>query len=387
VSSRPLRRLYAAAFASTFDRFATPPLLAAIAATYGVPVGEAVSAASAYFLLYGLSQPLWALLSDRIGRVRVMRLALVAGGLLGAVAAAAPALWLLAALRGATGALLGAVVPATLVHLGDVVGEDRARQRALGDVVGANGAATGLATVLAGLAAELVSWRLAFVGSGLLAVAAGLAVGRLGEAPLPPRRGPLEAYRAVLRSPWAVAVVGLALVEGAIIFGGITFLPAAVEAAGSSPAVAGLALAAFGAGSVAWTRLLGRATRRLGAPALVVLGAGLAAGGFAVAAAEPAVGGVVVAAALVAGGYGFMHTTLQTWATAVLPGLRASVVALFAAGLFCGAGVGAELLAPLADAGDFDALFAVLAAAVVPLGAVAALARRAWRPPPPSAGR
>jgi MFS family permease len=173
--------------------------------------------------------------------------------------------------------------------------------------------------------------------------------------------------------------VGLAGVEGAIIFGGITFLPAAVEAAGSTEAVAGLALAAFGAGSVVWTRLLGRATRRMGAPALILLGAGLAAAGYAVAAAEPALAGVVVAAFLVAGGYGFMHTTLQTWATGLLPGLRASVVALFAAGLFCGGAVGAELLAPLADRGDWGALFGLLAVAAVPLGAVAALARGAWR--------
>ncbi len=314
-----------------------------------------------------------------MGRVRVIRLALVTGGLLGALAAAAPALWALAALRGAAGALFGAVVPATLVYLGDVVAEDGPRQRALGDVVGTNGAAMGLATLAAGLAADLVSWRLAFVGSGLLAVAVGLGVGALAEGPRPPRRGPLEAYRGVLASPWALAVVGLALVEGAIIFGGTTFLPAAVEAAGSSEAVAGLALAAFGAGSVLWTRLLGRATRRLAAPSLILLGAGLAAAGYAVAAVEPALLGVVVAAFLVAGGYAFMHTTLQTWATGVLPGLRASVVSLFAAGLFCGGAAGAELLAPLADRGDWAGLFGLLALALGPLGAVAALARGAWR--------
>jgi hypothetical protein len=88
---------------------------------------------------------------------------------------------------------------------------------------------------------------------------------------------------------------------------------------------------------------------------------------------------VVVAAFLVAGGYGFMHTTLQTWATGLLPGLRASVVSLFAAGLFCGGALGAEVLAPLADEGRWGLLFGLLAVAVVPLGLVAALVRAAWR--------
>jgi hypothetical protein len=43
--------------------------------------------------------------------------------------------------------------------------------------------------------------------------------------------------------------------------------------------------------------------------------------------------GVGIAAVLVGGGFAFMHSTLQTWATEVVPEARATVISLFAAAL------------------------------------------------------
>ena len=57
VRSDPQWRLRAAAFLSSFDRFMIPPLLVPIAAEFGVSLGTAAIAASAYFVAYGLSQP------------------------------------------------------------------------------------------------------------------------------------------------------------------------------------------------------------------------------------------------------------------------------------------------------------------------------------------
>src|SRR5215203_3513854 len=85
----PLQLLRAAAFVSTFDRFTIAPMLVTIAAALGVSLEQAAAAASVYFLLYGLMQPVWGMLSDRLGRARVMRLALLAAlvpGLLSALA-------------------------------------------------------------------------------------------------------------------------------------------------------------------------------------------------------------------------------------------------------------------------------------------------------------
>jgi MFS family permease len=87
---------------------------------------------------------------------------------------------------------------------------------------------------------------------------------------------------------------------------------------------------------------------------------------------------VGVAAVLVGGGFAFMHSTLQTWATEVVPEARATVISLFAAALFAGSGLATAAAAPLADDGRFGLLFATAALVAVPLGLFAALARRRY---------
>ena len=76
-----IRLLQLTSFVSTLDRFAMPPMLVAIATDLDVPLSEIVHAAGAYFLVYGLMQPVWGAVSDRLGRVRTMRLTLLLAGL------------------------------------------------------------------------------------------------------------------------------------------------------------------------------------------------------------------------------------------------------------------------------------------------------------------
>jgi MFS family permease len=64
---------------STLDRFAMAPMLVAIAADLDVPLAQVVHAAGAYFLAYGLMQPVRGLFPDRLGLVRTLRLTLLLG--------------------------------------------------------------------------------------------------------------------------------------------------------------------------------------------------------------------------------------------------------------------------------------------------------------------
>src|SRR5215216_829772 len=70
-SSGGLRLLQLAAFVSSFDRFAVAPMLVTIAASLGASLTGVAATASLYHLLYGLMQPVWGMVSDRLGRVRV----------------------------------------------------------------------------------------------------------------------------------------------------------------------------------------------------------------------------------------------------------------------------------------------------------------------------
>jgi predicted MFS family arabinose efflux permease len=372
----PLRLLRAAAFLSAFDRFTIAPMLVTIAADLRVSLAEVAAAASLYFLLYGLMQPVWGMLSDRLGRVRVMRLALLGVVVPGFLSALAPNLATLVVGRALAGGLFAAVIPAALVYIGDAV-PISSRQKALADQLAASALATAVATAAAGLAAHLGLWRLAFAAPVIASGVLGLTLAR--RLPEPEREaagtGPLVQVGLVVRRPWALLVVLLALVEGGVILGFLTYLAPSLEAEGYSAAVAGLAVGLYGLATLGWTRVLKRASDGLGRHALILIGGALLASGYAAGALDLRLAGAALAAVLVAGGFAFMHSTLQTWATEVVPEARATVISFFAGALFAGSGVATAAAAPLAEAGSFGPLFAIAALTAIPLGLVGGLAR------------
>ncbi|MGH3546068.1 MAG: MFS transporter [Mycobacteriales bacterium] len=161
VRDTPLRSMLLATGFSNFDRFAIGPMLVAIAATFHVSVSTAASAATVYFIAYGASQPVWGILSDRYGRVRVVRIGLMVGAVGSALSAIAPSIFLLSTARALTGAAFGAVVPAAITFIGDTVATQR-RQAALADLIAVMAVGSAVATAAAGVIAEFASWRLLF---------------------------------------------------------------------------------------------------------------------------------------------------------------------------------------------------------------------------------
>jgi predicted MFS family arabinose efflux permease len=355
-------------------------MLVTIAAALGASLAKTTATASLYYLLYGGMQPVWGMLSDRLGRVRVIRLTLLGASIAGVLSAAAPNLTVLIIARALAGGLFAAVIPASLVYVGDTVGMD-SRQKALADLMAASAVGTALATVFGGLAAYLDAWRLAFAAPALAGVALAVLLTRLPEPKgfaSEIKEGPLVQVGRVLGRPWAMVVIGIALIEGAVILGCLTFLAPSLESIGFSPAVAGLAVGLYGLAVLGWTRAVKLLANRLGASALILIGAGLLALGYASGAVGQSLAGVSAAAVFVGGGFAFMHSTLQTWATEVVPEARATVISLFVAALFAGSGVVAMAAAPLAEAGSFGQLFALAALVAIPLGLFAGLARRRY---------
>ncbi len=132
--NNPPRSMLLVAGFSNFDRFAVGPMLFAFAATFHVSISTAAAAATAYFISYGVSQPVWGVLSDRYGRVRVIRIGLMVGAVGSALSVMAPSILLLSAARALTGAAFGALIPATITFIGDTVDTKR-RQAALADML------------------------------------------------------------------------------------------------------------------------------------------------------------------------------------------------------------------------------------------------------------
>jgi predicted MFS family arabinose efflux permease len=74
-------------------------------------------------------------------------------------------------------------------------------------------------------------------------------------------------------------------------------------------------------------------------------------------------------------GRAFMHSSLQTWVTDVVPDARAMAVGLFATVLFTGSSAAAAIGGVLMATGDHRLMYAVALASAVPLGVVATWGR------------
>lgn len=378
-----MRLLQVTGFVSTFDRFAMPPLLITVAADLEASLSSVVQVAGGYFLAYGLLQPLWGAVSDRFGLVPTMRLTLLLASMATAASAAAPDVTVLAITRILAGGFFGAAYPASLIYLGDTVGAER-RQRAITQLMVGVAAGTAAASVGAGVLADALSWRSAFLLTGAVGLATAWALGRL---PRPQVRRSHVRFAAaiglVLSSPVALSVLTLAFAEGAVLVGALTLLPPAMEHSGASTALAGTVTGIYGAAVFLAATVVGRLSRTQPTWRLIALGATAALLASAVLTLSQSVWAGGAAAALLGLGWASMHSSLQTWATEVIPEVRATVVSLFASSLFVGSSVAAVVVSGLADDGRYPTIFLMATVATVPLGIAATIGRARWRRPEP----
>lgn len=380
--------LYAVAFLAYGDRFLIGPLLVVIAEDFGVSLGAATAVATVYLLLYGALQLVYGFASDRLGRVRVMRGALVGIVAANLFCAVAPSLGALVAGRAAAGAFAAALLPTSLVYVGDRVPFER-RQQVVASVLAAGSLGTVAATVGAGLLGRSTSWRFVFLVPALLAAFDVAVLGRLPESvPGHTTGGPMTQLRRVFAHPWAAVLVVLAVAEGAIMLGFLTFLAPALQTHGVSSALAGLVVAVYGVAVFTTLQVVKRLLRRVSMSpvAMIATGGTILVGAYAVAASAQAVPNILVTSLLIGVGYSFMHSTLQTWATEVAPDARGTATSLFVTAVFTGASIAHTVVSPLASDHRFGRLFLVGVVAAAPVTLVAAVARgRFGSEAPPSA--
>ena len=375
-ATRPPAAVSLAAFTSSVDRFGVSPLLVILAVDFDVPLSGAVAVASVYFFTYGLSQPLWGMLSDTFGRLTIMRVALTGALVCGVSSAFAPNLVLLTIARALTGGFFGAIVPAAITYVGDTT-TMRHRQSALSDLMAAIAVGTALATAAAGILGQVWTWRVVFALSATLALASLIPLFRLTEPKREHRTGVLAALKLFFKERWAIFVVSLAFVEGALVLGILTLLAPALEYQGIETSMAGLSVAAYGVATLIFSRFVRPITARLSGPRVVLVGGISLVLGLGAVAVHLSVLTVVIAALLLGGSWAFMHTGLQSWATQVVPEARGMTVAFFAGALFAGSAVSSAVAGTLAEAGQWTLIFTTGCglAVVLTLVAVAGLAR------------
>src|SRR5437879_483592 len=315
----------------------------------------------------------------RFGRVRGVRSALLGAAVAVVLSALSPTLTALLVARFITGGIACGVMPTTLVYLGDRF-PFTVRQEAISNVLVFVALRTATGTLGGGLTAHVLTWRVFFLIPGAIALGVALALRRVPES-LGTRsnQNPLRQVAGVLRHGWALFLLAVAVLVGAVMFGFVTYLAPALEASGQSPAIAGVVVASYGLSVLICTRVFRFVARRTPAALILAGGAAMLLLGYLVAAAAQSVPAILTASVLAGGAYAFMQSTFQTWATDVVPEARATAASLFATAIFAGAALATSGVAGLASANRYANLFMIAAVVTLPVLIIGTVGR--WRYP------
>jgi MFS transporter, YNFM family, putative membrane transport protein len=364
-----------AAFASAASLRATDPLLPQIAREYGVTMGAASGAVTAFALAYGLLQVLVGPLGDRFGRYRTIAAAALVSAAGSAACALAPTLDALVAARFVSGATVGAFIPLALAWIGDTVAYEK-RQPVLARFLVGQMAGLAFGNAAAGWLGEHFGWRTIFhtLAALLLVIALLLFLQLRAQPPAGAGRGAMR--RSFRRMPRLLAnarlrkLFGTAYAEGLLISGPFAFIAVALQNGFAiGPGLSGTLVAAWAAGGLVYALLARRAVRRLGEQGMVTLGGAALALGYAGLALSGSLTFATLSIAIVGAGFYMFHTTVQIHITQVAPEDRGSAVALFATFLFLGQASGVWLAARVVDAAGVAPVFGCAALGLAALAA------------------
>ena len=376
---RRIALLSLAAFASSGAARIADPLLPQLVAEFMVSAGQAAHAVSFFALAYGCFQLLYGPLGDRCGKYRVIAWAVLAGTVGALGSALAEGFTGLLVFRTLSGVACAAAIPLAMAWIADNVPYER-RQPVLayfliGQIFGVIGG-----QALGGLLADLTGWRGAFWFMVLVFAVVGSllvrevwrsrdidAAGTVGT----PAVGFLQRFAAVGRVGWARLILFGVCIEGALVFGGLAFIPSYLHGQfGLSLTQAGALMGLFGLGGLSYALFARHFVSRLGERGLAVSGGCALGAAFLLLALAPQWTFALPAAWLAGIGFYMLHNTFQLNATQMVPEHRGTAVALFASCLFLGQAAGVSLNAQVIDHFGYVPAFLVPALGLVLVGAI-----------------
>lgn len=281
---RLLRLLAAATFLIFFQAYMVAPLIPRLSAVFEVSSHTIGFIVPAYMIPYGVSTLFYGLLSDRIGRRRIMLASLLAFVVLAALTATAQSATQMILWRLLTGLGASGVVPLALALMGALFPYEQ-RGRPLGWLFGAMAGGMAVGSTFGALLEPFVGWRGIFLGVSLLS--AGM-LGLLwpyqrllGEAPPAPTetvRDLLAIYGNLLgsgrgRRTYAYVLVNAVFHSGVFTWLGLYF----ARRYGLGEVGIGLAILGYGVPGFLLGPIIGRAADRWGRRWLVPAGLGVAA--------------------------------------------------------------------------------------------------------------
>jgi predicted MFS family arabinose efflux permease len=341
-----------ASFAAQAMVRVTDSLLPQIAADLNVSVGATSIVVTAYLLAHGSVQLVIGPIGDRFGKYLCVSIAAAGSTAMVVACGLAPSLPVLVAARLACGLATGWIIPFALAFVGDVIPYER-RQQVIGRFLSGQILGQLFGQAAGGVLGDYFGWRNVFFILAALLAAATLGlfyelwrnpITHANATPQHRGRGFIADYSAVLRSPWARAVIAIAFIEAAAMFGAFTYVGADLHLRfGVGFTLVGLFVGTFAIGGLIYSLSVRVLVNRFGQTGLAAGGGALLALAYVTLAFEPHYWMAPAAILTIGLGFYMLHNTLQTNATQMTPQARGTAVAIFSASLYLGqtAGVAA----------------------------------------------
>jgi MFS transporter, YNFM family, putative membrane transport protein len=356
-----------ASFASTSTFRVLDPALPQLALEFDITTGQAAKVVTVFAIAYGLMFFVFGPVGDRFGKYKTLSLATLACSVSSLLVALAPGFeWLLVArvVSAITGA---AIVPLSMAWIGDHIPYEQRQttlaQFTIGTILGITSG-----QFIGGIFTDTVGWQGAFYFLAVLYLAIGSILwSQRHLAQEVPSSAGAKGWRAivmpvatVLRVRWARVVVLTVLLEGALVFGVLSYIPSFLqERHGMSPSAAGATAGLFAVGAFVYVFNARWLVARLGEIPMVRLGGILVCLCYVTYLFAPGWGWALLASAVTGLGYYFVHAVLQTRATQMAPSLRGTAVSLSSSCLLLGQAIGVSLGAIVVDRLGIDWLLGI----------------------------
>ena len=341
-----------ASFAAQAMVRSTDSLLPQIAADLNVTVGATSIIVTAYLLAHGSVQLVIGPIGDRFGKYLCVTIAAAVSTAMVVACGLAPSLPILVTARLACGLATGWIIPFALAFVGDVIPYER-RQQVIGRFLSGQILGQLFGQAAGGVLGDWFGWRNVFFILAALLAAATLGlfyelmrnpVTHANATPEHRGRGFIADYGAVLRSPWARALIVIAFIESGAMYGAFTYVGADLHLRfGVGFTLVGLFVGTFAIGGLIYSLSVRVLVNRLGQIGIATGGGVLLALAYVALAIEPHYW--IAPAAILAIGLGFymLHNTLQTNATQMTPEARGTAVAIFSSALYLGQTAGVAI--------------------------------------------
>jgi MFS transporter, YNFM family, putative membrane transport protein len=331
---RVLVALLGAGIATFAQLYSPQGILPALARDLRVDASRSSLTISAATIGLALAVVPWSLVADRIGRVRAMRIALVAATVLGLVMPWSPTFGVLMVVRVLEGVALGGVPAIAVTYLGEEV-SPRHASVAAGTYVSGTTIGGLLGRIIAGPIAEIAGWRIGTFTVAVIAAAAAFAFFVVAPVPHGFRPRPaslgsvLRAAGRHLRNPRLVVLYA----QGFLLMGGFVamynYLAFRLEAPpyGLPAGLASLLFLAYLAGTVS-SRVAGGLADRVGRGRVLLASVGVMIVGALVTLAGP-IWIVIVGLVVMTAGFFGTHSIASGWSSVRADRDRAQSASLY----------------------------------------------------------